>query len=187
MRNTLMTMVLCCFFSHVYAQDSVRVQPIYLHSGKIGVGIDGLTGSPNLLMKYFANNQLALQVIVGLDIDQPGGSAPLGTTKVTGLAVRGGLSLLVHLMQNQVSPYVGLEGMFQYVKQGGFYTTVNDPKNSVLGSILFGGECFINERFTVGIRQSIGVDVQLKRDIPHEETDITIATSTLISGRFYFN
>ena len=100
---------------------------------------------------------------------------------------RGGLSLLYHLTQDQVSPYVGIEGIFQYDKAGGFFAIVPDAKNSVLASGVLGGEYFINERFTIGIKQSLGVSVQLKRDVPKEETDIMFNTLTLVTGRFYFN
>jgi hypothetical protein len=160
---------------------------MYFHSGKIGLGLDGITGSPNLLMKYFVNNQLAFQVIVGVDLAQSGGDAPAGTTKETGLTVRGGLSLLYHLMQSQVSPYVGIEGVFQYDKPGGFFTVVPDPKNSVIASAVLGGEYFINERFSVGIKHNLGVTIELKRDVPPESSTLMFNTSTLMTGRFYFN
>ncbi|MEK9139261.1 MAG: hypothetical protein AAB393_19245 [Bacteroidota bacterium] len=169
------------------AQDTVRVKPAYLHSGKIGLGLDGITGSPNLLLKYFFNNQLAMQVIVGLDLDVPGGSAPANFVKVTGVTVRGGLSLLFHISQEQVSPYVGIEGVFQYTKQGGILPVAYDPKNSVVGNAVLGAEYFLNEMFTIGIRQAIGANIQLKRDLPKEETSIKLNTSTLVTGRFYFN
>jgi hypothetical protein len=173
--------------SIVKAQEVMAEKSVYLHSGKIGLGLDGITGSTNLLLKYFVNNQLALQVIAGFDLDQPGGDAPQGSTKEMGMMARGGLSLLYHLTQDQVSPYVGIEGIFQYDKAGGFFAIVPDAKNSVLASGVLGGEYFINERFTIGIKQSLGVSVQLKRDVPKEETDIMFNTLTLVTGRFYFN
>lgn len=178
-------LVAALHFSH--AQDSLRSKPVYLHSGKIGLGLDGITGSPNLLMKYFFNDQLAMQVIVGLDLDVPGGSTPPNYTKVTGMIVRGGLSFLFHLTQTQVSPYVGFEGMFQYEKQGGFFLIPLDPKNSVIGSGVLGAEFFVSEQFTVGIKHNLGVSVALKRDLPKEETNIKFNTSTVVTGRFYFN
>lgn len=187
MRNVMMPLLLLCFCSPLLAQESTSGQPSYLHTGKVGIGVDGLTGSPNLLVKYFANNQLALQLIAGMELYQPGGSAQAGTTKVTGVTLRGGLSVLFHLSQQQLSPFVGVEGVFQYEKAAGFYATPPDPKNSIAGSVLFGAEYFVTERFSAGIRQSIGVDVRLKRDVPKEETDITLQTSTMLSGRFYFN
>jgi len=170
-----------------YAQDSLRAKPAYLHSGKIGLGLDGITGSPNLMLKYFFNNQLAMQVIVGLDLDVPGGSAPSGSTKVTGMTIRGGLSILYHLTQDQVSPYVGVEGIYQYEKTGGFFLITIDPKSSFIGGGVLGAEFFINERFTLGIKHNLGMSVQLKRDLPKEETTIKFNTSTLVTGRFYFN
>lgn len=188
MRSHLLLIVTAFVFLHsAYAQDSSRTKPAYLHSGKVGLGLDGITGSPDLLLKYFFNNQLAVQLIAGLDLDVPGGSPPLGFTKVTGMTVRGGLGILFHLTQDQVSPYVGVEGVFQYAKAGGFYPVVQDPKNSILASGVLGAEFFLNERFSVGIKQNLGIAVQLKRDTPSESTDIKFSTSTLATGRFYFN
>jgi|GEM_PF-1142335 hypothetical protein len=170
-----------------HTQDSLRSKPVYLHSGKIGVGIDGITGSPNMLLKYFFNNQLAMEMIVGLEVYVPGGSPPTGSTKVTGITLRGGLGVLFHLTQDPVSFYVGAEGIFESAKSGGFYVTVPDPKNSVIGSGIFGAEYFFNERFTIGIKQALGVTVSFKRNQPKESTDINLNTSTLVTGRFYFN
>ena len=91
MRKHLLLFTAVFVFLHsAYAQDSLRVKPAYLHSGKIGLGLDGITGSPNLLLKYFFNNQFAMQAIVGLDLDVPGGSTPQNYTKVTGMTIRGG-------------------------------------------------------------------------------------------------
>ncbi len=188
MRTLVLLLALCIGILHnSHAQDSSHVKASYLHSGKIGLGLDGISGSPNLLMKYFFNNQLAMQVIVGADVDLPGGTEPAGQTKVNGLTVRGGLSLLVHLTPEQFSPYVGVEGMYQYDKQGGFYNVVPDPKNSIIGGVVGGAEYFLSEKFTIGLKQALGVQVLLKRDFPKEETEIKFNTSALLSGRFYFN
>jgi outer membrane protein W len=188
MRKHLLLLTAVFVFLHsAYAQDSLRVKPAHLHSGKIGLGLDGITGSPNLLLKYFFNNQFAMQAIVGLDLDVPGGSTPQNYTKVTGMTIRGGLSVLYHLTQDQVSPYVGVEGIYQYEKTGGFFQIPLDPKTSFIGSGVLGAEFFINERFTLGIKHNLGMSVQLKRDLPKEETTIKFNTSTLVTGRFYFN
>jgi hypothetical protein len=181
-------LLLCAMFAQTsVSQDTLRSRPVYLHSGKIGLGLDGITGSPNLLVKYFINNQLALQAIAGMDIDSLGGSAPPGYTRVTGLTVRGGLSVLFHLTQTQLSPYLGIEGVFQYQKQAGTFLIPPDPKNSIIGSCVFGGEFFLNEQFTLGIKQTLGANIRLKRDLPKEETVVMFNTSTLMTGRFYFN
>lgn len=172
---------------HVHAQDSLRTKSQYLHSGKIGLGIDDITGSPNLLMKYFFNNQFAMQVIAGFDLDMPGGTAPAGTTKVNGMTLRGGLSFLFHLTQDRVSPYVGVEGIFQYAKDAGFFNVVPDPKNSIVAGGVVGGEFFIDERFTLGIKHSLGAEIALKRDVPVGETNIKFSSATVVTGRFYFN
>ncbi len=188
MKKSLILMVMyTLLLQYSPAQDSSRTKPAYLHAGKIGLGIDGITGSPNLLMKYFFNNQFAIQVIAGCDLDMPGGTAPTGTTKVNGITFRGGLSLIVHLTQDRVSPYVGFEGILQSAKSAGFFTVIPDPKNSIIASGVLGAEFFLDERFTLGIKHNLGIEVQLKRDTPKEESDIHFNTSTLVTGRFYFN
>ena len=168
-------------------QDSLGTKTMRLHAGKIGLGIDGITGSTDFLLKYFFNNQLAFQVIAGFDLDLPGGTAPSGQTKVTGVTARGGLSLVVHLSQDQVSPYVGVEGVYQYAKAGGFFPTVPDPKISLFSNGVIGCEYFMSERFTIGVKQALGAEVSLKRDVPSEETDVRLNTSTVVTARFYFN
>ena len=182
----LMTLIVLSL-SLAHAQDSLATKAGRLHAGKVGLGIDGITGSTDFLVKYFFNNQLALQLIAGFDVDLPGGPAPSGHTKVTGFTGRGGLSLVVHLSQDQVSPYVGVEGVYEYAKAGGFFSTVPDPKNSLFANGVLGGEYFMSERFTIGIKQALGARVSLKRDVPREETDITLNTSTVVTARFYFN
>jgi len=169
------------------AQLTVSLGQANLHAGKTGLGIDGITGSPNLLLKYFFTPQLAGQVIAGFELDSRGGSAPLGQTKVTGTTIRGGISILYHLSQMQVSPYVGGEGIFQTKKSAGFFVTEPDPENSITVSGVLGAEYFMNEKFSLGIKHSLGVDVQLSRDVPAEQTDAKFSTSTVVTGRFYFN
>lgn len=163
------------------AQPESPLQP-----GKIGLGIDGVS-SPNLLLKVFLNNRLALQVIAGFNLDSQGGDAPTGQTKVTGMNIRGGLSVVYHLTGSVVSPYIGGEGIFQRVTTGGFFVTEPDPKNIVVAGLIFGAEYFINGQFTVGIKQNVGAQILLSRDVPKEETDTMLYTSTIVTGRFYFN
>jgi hypothetical protein len=140
-------------------------------------------------MKYFFNNQLAGQVIAGFDLDLPAGPAPTGTTEVTGLILRGGISVLFHLNPDQVSPFIGVEGVFQSRKDGGFVTpgAEADRKNSIAGGVVLGAEYFIHEQFSMGIKALFGLDVQLSRDTPREETGIRFGTTTVFTGRFYFN
>ena len=169
------------------AQVTVSLGNANLHPGKIGLGLDGLSGSPNLLLKYFFTSQIAGQLIVGFDIDSHGGSAPAGEKKITGTTFRGGISILYHMTHDQVSPYIGGEGVFQTKKDGGFFITELDAKNSVVGSVVMGAEYFMNERFTLGIKLNLGCAVALKRDIPKEDTNTQFNTSTLLTGRFYLN
>ena len=188
-RNLLLIclLVLIVASSGSFAQLTLSLGNANLHPGKVGLGIDGIAGSPNLLLKVFLSNQVAGQVILGLSVDSPGGSAPNGYTKVTGTELRGGLSLLYHITNDQVSPYIGVEGVYQTRKDAGFYLVGPDAKNSLMVGAVLGAEYFIIERFSLGIKHALGVDVELKRDVPREETDIKFATSTLMTGRFYFN
>jgi hypothetical protein len=158
-----------------------------LHGGKIGLGLDGITGSPNLLVKYFFTSRLAGEALAGFAVESPGGDTPAGQTKVTGITFRGGLGILYHLLEEQVSPYVGVEILFQSDKPAGFYTQVPDPKNTVMTALVLGGEYFMNERFSFGIKQALGAEFDLARDTPSEPTNKRLATSTLVTGRFYFN
>jgi outer membrane protein W len=173
--------------SPAFSQITVSLGTVDLHAGKIGLGVDGLTGSPDLLVKYFFNNQLAGQLILGAAIDVPGGTAPAGQTKSNGTMLRGGISILFHLTQDAVSPYVGAEGIFQHEQAGGFFFTTPDPKNTIFGRAVLGAEYFMYQKFSVGLKHSLGAEIRLSRDVPKEETDIRFSTATVFTGRFYFN
>jgi hypothetical protein len=98
------------------------------------------------------------------------------------------LSLLYHITNDQVSPYVGVEGIYETQRDAGFYFPKEpDYTNSILAGAVLGGEYFIIEKFSLGIKHTLGVDVQLKRDQPAENSRVRFATSTLMTGRFYFN
>ncbi|MFN0156582.1 MAG: hypothetical protein ACKVRP_00755 [Bacteroidota bacterium] len=185
-RTFIVVAVLLSIHGVSRAQVSVSLGP-NMHAGKIGLGLDGITGSPNFLLKYFFNNQFAGQLILGADVDSPGGDAPAGQTKVTGITMRAGASLLYHLTQDQVSPYIGVEGIFQNATQAGFYAIEPDAKNTIIVAAILGGEYFPNEQFSLGIKHALGVAMEMSRDLPKEETDIRFSTSTLVTGRFYFN
>jgi len=179
-------------FSQTQAQVTVNIGAVNLHAGKIGLGIDGITGSTNLLMKYFFNNQLAGQLIAGFELETVGGSAPQGQTKQTGHAWRAGGSLVFHLTRDQVSPYLGIEGIFESRQQKGFFSVVPDPQNKITGGIVAGAEYFANDQFSFGVKQLLGLDVMLERHAnslvyPREETTIRFTTSTLVTARYYFN
>ena len=187
-RNVLLIFLPLVFASSVsLAQITLSLGSANLHAGKTGLGIDGIAGSPNLLLKVFFSSQVAGQVILGVSIDSPGGSAPVGFTKVTGTELRGGLSLIFHMTNDQVSPYVGIECIYQAMNEWGFFTREPDVKSSIQAGAIFGAEYFIIERFSLGIKQSLGADVEFKRDVPKEETDVKFATATVMTGRFYFN
>lgn len=169
------------------AQITLSIGTPNLHAGKVGVGIDGISGSPDFLLKYFLSGQVAWQLILGADLDFPGGDPLPGQTKVTGLDLRGGLGLIVHLSQSQVSPYLGIEGVVESRKEGGFYTQKPDAKTIITARALFGLDYFFNESISIGIKQTLGGEFQLKRDVPKEEANVRVSTLTLLTGRFYFN
>ncbi len=162
-------------------------------AGTVGLGIDGITGSPNILLKVFLTDRLAGQVIVGTSLDFQSGDAPEGYEKVNGTEFRGGLGLYYHLTNTRVSPYVGVEGIFQTSKAAGFYSTdptstnvEPDATNSVLVNGVFGAEFFIDKSFSIGIKETVGADIRLKRDIPLQESRTMLNTNTVLTGRFYF-
>lgn len=188
MRGRILLILFCSMLpaSAGLAQVTLNIGP-NLHGGKVGVGLDGISGSPNLLLKYFFTSRFAGEVILGAAIDARGGEAVAGQTKVTGSTLRGGIGVLYHLMEQQVSPYVGVEGMVQSDKPAGFYAQVPDAKMTVMAALVLGGEYFVNERFSFGIKQSLGAEFGLKRDIPRENTSVKFATATVVTGRFYFN
>jgi hypothetical protein len=187
MINGWIILVVVLSFSPAEGQVTVSFGVPDLHAGKTGLGIDGITGSPDIILKYFFNNQLAAQLIVGAAYDIPGGSAPNGLTKVNGLTLRGGISIIYHLNQDPLTPYVGMEGIFQRATVAGFYAVEPDPRNTMFVRALFGGEYFLFTRFSLGIRQSIGAEVRLSRSFPNEEQEIILSTGTAFTGRYYFN
>jgi outer membrane protein W len=155
-------------------------------AGKFGIGIDDVN-SPNLAVKYFFSDKVASEFLVGFNLYSPGGDAPAGYTKVTGTDFRVGLSLLYHFSAGDFSPYVGVDGLFETNKTGGFYSIEPDAKNSVQANLVIGGEYFIAKQFSVGLKEKLGVDIKLSRDVPKEETDLYMNTSTVVTARFYFN
>ena len=174
------------------SQVSVTFGPASLHAGKIGLGIDGLNEWPNLLMKYFINNQLALEALVGAEVSVPGGSAPAGQVKQNGVTLRGGLGVLFHLTQNQMSPYVGGSIVYEREQEGGFFAFVPEPEQALVASLVAGGEYFANERFSFGLKQLLGVEFTFARHensqvYPDEPAGKRFKTSTMFTGRYYFN
>lgn len=152
---------------------------------KIGLGIDGVN-SPNLAAKYFITNNVALEVTAGFNLFSPGGDALAGQTKVTGSDIRAGLACLYHFEGTDFVPYIGIDGMFETNKTGGFYVVEPDPKNSLQANFILGCEYFIAKHFSIGLKEKLGVEFQLSRDIPKEETDFLMNTSSTITARYYF-
>ncbi|MDP4116974.1 MAG: hypothetical protein Q8903_12615 [Bacteroidota bacterium] len=156
------------------------------YQGKVGIGIDGVN-SPNLALKYCFSDKVSSEFILGLGVYSPGGDASVGQTKVTGTDFRIGASVLYNLTQGDFIPYVGVEALYETNKSGGFYVKEPDAKNSVHASLVLGGEYFIAKQFSLGLKEKIGADIQLKRDVPKEETDFYLNTATVVTARFYFN
>jgi len=61
-----------------------------------------------------------------------------------------------------------------------------EPINNLKVGLIFGADYFLFEKFSVGIKQNLGFDFQLSRDIPKEETDVLMNTKTELTARFYF-
>lgn len=183
MKKTILTLVIMLMATIGFSQSLPK-------PGTIGLGVDGITGSPNLLMKVFLSDRLAGQVIVGANFDIQGGDAPEGETKVTGTEIRGGLGLYYHLTNTRVSPYIGIEGLYQASKEGGFYQVEPDMKSSVIAGAVLGGEFFVDKSFSIGVKHTIGGQFDFKRDINNlgvkEEGKTKIYTNTVLTARYYF-
>lgn len=156
------------------------------YPGKFGIGIDGVN-SPNLALKYCFTDKVSSEFILGLGVYSPGGDAVAGQTKVTGTDFRIGASVLYNLAKGDFVPYIGLEAMYETNKTGGFYVNEPDAKNSVKANLVLGGEYFLGKQFSLGLKEKLGADIQLKRDVPKEETDFYLNTATVVTARFYFN
>ena len=181
MKKTLLIIAIFVISSIGFSQD-------FPGKGKLGLGIDGINKSPNFLVKYFFSDKVAGQVIVGTDLDFPGGDDIAGKTKVNGTTFRGGLSVLYHFTKTRVSPYVGVEGVYQYKKESGYFDIGSEPdaKSSLTTGIVFGGEFFIDKNFSLGIKESVNADIGFKRDIPVEKSNVKIGTNTVLTARYYF-
>jgi hypothetical protein len=174
---SLLVIGLLVLSANVSAQSSRK--------GKFGLGIDGVE-STNMLATYYVSNQFSTDIIAGFDYYSPGADAPSGQTKVDGVNYRVGLDALYHFNIEKVSPYFGVEALFQSEKQGGFYAQEPDMKNSIAAGLVLGAEYFLNDNFSIGIKERVDANFKLSRDIPKEETDTYINTKTQVTGRFYF-
>lgn len=186
MKKLYSTMLVLAFLVSIsFAQESnSSTQPN--RTGKFGLGIDGIS-SPNLAVKYFFKNNIAMEVTAGFNLYSPGGDEFADQTKVTGTDIRFGLAFLYHFMGNNFVPYLGIDGLFESNKSGGFYVHEPDAKNSVQTNLIVGGEYFIAKQFSIGLKEKLGFDFQLSRDIPKEETEFRMNTNTIITARYYFN
>lgn len=157
------------------------------HSGKLGVGIDGISTSPNFLFKYYLTDNFAMNYIAGLNLEFKGEDPPSGQTKVDGYDIRLGLAGLYHFNQNRVSPYVGIEAIYNIKQSAGFYEIEPDPKSILSTGLILGADYFLFDQFTLGLKQNLNFNFSLSRDIPAEETDVYINTTTQLTARYYFN
>ena len=183
MKKALLTLVILLMTTVGFSQSLPK-------AGTIGLGIDGITGSPDILMKVFLADRIAGQVMVGAKYDIQGGDEPLGQTKENGYELRGGLGIYYHFTNTKVSPYIGIEGLYQASKEKGFYVTKPDTKSSVIAAAAFGAEYFLDKQFSVGIKESVGSQFDFKRDIgpdgQKENSSTKIYTNTVLTARFYF-
>ncbi len=178
-KSLMFAIVLIISSTNIFAQSG--------RAGKFGVGIDNISSSPNLLFKYYASDNFSMDFIVGADLKFLGEDASAGQTKVDGYNLRFGLAGSYHFNIDKLSPYLGLQAMYGINQDAGYYTLEPDPKSSLSTGLIFGADYFLFEKFSVGIKQNLGFDFQLSRDIPKEETDVLMNTKTELTARFYFN
>lgn len=181
MKKTFLVIALVIMTSVGFSQD-------FPGKGKLGLGIDGINTSPNFLLKYYLSDKVAGQVIIGTDLEFPGGEDVTGKTKENGTTLRGGLSLVYHFTKTRLSPFIGVEGIYQYKKEAGYYDIGSEPdgKSSITTGIIFGGEFFIDKKFSLGIKESINADIGFKRDKPEEKSNVKLGTNTVLTARYYF-
>jgi outer membrane protein W len=180
LKSFLITAVLMVATISLSAQTNLR-------SGKFGVGIDDISTSPNFLFKYYLTDNFSMNFITGIDLEFPGADAPEGLTKLDGYNLRLGLAGMYHFNTDKVSPYLGLEAIYGIKQNAGYYAVEPDPKNNVMLGLILGADYFLFEKFSLGIKQNLNFDFQLSRDIPVEETDMFINTTTQFTARYYFN
>jgi len=157
-----------------------------LSSGKAGFGIDGVT-SPNILFRYYFTDRLACEVTAGFGYEQPSGAPSAGQVEVNGMEFRGGFGVLYHLTGGPLTPYVGGAGFIRSEQQAGFYTQKPDPKLSVQAGFLFGADYFFERWFSLGVKQFLGADFRLSRDVPDEESTIAAGAETWFTARYFFD
>ncbi len=181
MKKTLLVIALLVFASIGYSQD-------YPGKGKIGLGIDGITSSPNINLKYYFTDDIAGMLIAGANFDINGGDAPAGSKKVTGTDFRGGLAFMYHFTKTKVSPFIGIQGIYENVKDAGIYIegTEPDSKSSLNAGVIFGIDYFFDKKISIGIKETVGADFQFKRDKPVEDTNTKLSTGTVLTARIYF-
>ncbi|MCE1188846.1 MAG: outer membrane beta-barrel protein [Ignavibacteria bacterium] len=157
----------------------------FAQTGKYGIGIDGVT-SPNIIGAYYFTPSLSGELILGLNVYSPGGDAAPNQTKVTGTDFRIGAACLYHFGQSDLRPYIGVDAIYETVKSGGFYVTEPDAKNSLQANVILGAEYYLAKQFSIGVKEKIGINAQFSRDVPKEENDLYVNTSSVITARFYF-
>ncbi|HWQ82352.1 MAG TPA: hypothetical protein VN514_08790 [Ignavibacteria bacterium] len=160
----------------------------YPGTGKFGLGIDGITSSPNIVGKYYFTDKIAGMIIAGADFDIPGGEETVGTEKVTGTDIRAGLAFMYHFTNTKVSPYLGIQGIYQNKKESGFYTTgtAPDARSYLNAGVIFGIDYFFDKNISVGIKETVGTEISFERDVPKQETNTKMNTNTVLTARFYF-
>lgn len=156
----------------------------YLASGKTGFGIDGVT-SPNFIFRYHFDRSISMEVLAGFGYEQPEGTAGVGEQEVNGLDYRAGIFVLYHLTSGPLVPYVGGGGVFHSSRSAGFYAQKPDPTNSIQAGAIFGADYFLHQQFALGVKQFLGVDIRLKRDVPPADGTIAFGTGTWFTARYF--
>jgi opacity protein-like surface antigen len=181
-------LLVCAALTLSLAAASVQAQePDMLFAGKTGVGVNGFSGSPNWLVKYFLSDRFAAELQLGYSSVMPGADAPTGTHKVNGSDVRVGVAGMYYFLVDRVAPYVGAHVLYGMHKDAGFVVDEPDSKNTMVFGALLGAEFFVHNRFSLGLQTNLDLTSSLKRDKPKEATDSRIDTSAEMIARFYFH
>jgi len=158
-------------------------------SGKFGIGIDGFGPNLNYIVKVFVSNDVALEGMGLLSITDTGKEPGAGEKDITGYRYGLGLNILYHWnTSSKATPFVGIGGMWVGYKKGGIVKVEEDEKDWLDFSAILGGEYFLNNHFSLGVKAEAVLGLGLSRDIPANETgtDVNLFSRTNITARFYF-
>lgn len=131
---------------------------------------------------------MAIEGIGALRISSSGADAGPGEKDVTGYTYVIGADVLYHWnVLDDAASYLGAGVVWQGDKPGGIVTIEADAKNSLDLNLLLGGEYFLSDHFSLGIKAEEVLQLGFSRDVPDEPgTDFDLMCRTNITGRLYF-